>query len=97
MPNESEDRRLCPTRTGGADPLIAHLITLATCQERQRGQYHKCFTCSFRNAVANPAPRPPKIAELERVPHAPAALPVLEFVTRPARAPVDARELTRAI
>ncbi len=42
--------QLCPTRIDGAPALFAHKVTQAQCQERQRGQYHKCFTCAFNNA-----------------------------------------------
>ncbi|MEW6071307.1 MAG: hypothetical protein AB1726_01760 [Planctomycetota bacterium] len=47
----TEHLRLCPTRADGADPLIAHEIAPATCQERQRRHYHKCYTCAHRNAA----------------------------------------------
>lgn len=40
----------CPTRIDGAAALFAHKVTQAQCQERQRGQYHKCFTCVFNNS-----------------------------------------------
>jgi len=49
----ADDRRQCPTRASGAQPLIAHHITFATCLERQRRNYHKCFTCSYRGLGAN--------------------------------------------
>lgn len=63
----ADDRRLCPTRAGGAHSLIAHWITPATCLERQRRNYHKCFTCQYRGlaasailpALAKHAPLPP--------------------------------------
>jgi hypothetical protein len=49
---ESPDGRLqlCPTRIDGAPVLFAHKVTQLQCQDRQRGQYHKCFTCAFNNA-----------------------------------------------
>jgi len=47
-----ERRRLCPTRCGGTHSLIAHLITPATCLERQRSNYHKCFGCEYRGLPA---------------------------------------------
>lgn len=67
---KAEDRRLCPTRTGGAHSLIAHWITPVTCLERQRGNYHKCFTCQYRGLAASaslpqlakPAPPPELVA-----------------------------------
>jgi hypothetical protein len=53
MPEPASDTaaglRQCPTRADGAVVLIAHTITSATCQERQRALYHKCFTCVHRN------------------------------------------------
>jgi len=42
--------RLCPTRTDERAALFAHKVSLAQCQSRQRGQYHKCFTCAYNNA-----------------------------------------------
>ena len=64
----ADDRRLCPTRTSGAYSLIAHWITPATCFERQRRSYHKCFTCSYRGLGAS---------TLLPLPHKPPALPKL--------------------
>jgi hypothetical protein len=60
----TEDRRLCPTRSSGAHSLIAHWITPGTCLERQRRNYHKSFSCSYRGLGAEavlppPAPPPP--------------------------------------
>ena len=43
--------RLCPTRTDGRAVLFAHKVNQAQCQSRQRGQYHKCFTCAYANAT----------------------------------------------
>jgi hypothetical protein len=42
----------CPTRIDGQAVLFAHSVTKAMCQERQRGLYHKCFTCVHNNARA---------------------------------------------
>lgn len=42
--------RVCPSRRDGADALFAHKVTQAQCQDRQRGQYHKCYTCAYNNA-----------------------------------------------
>ena len=42
--------QLCPTRIDGAPVLFAHKVTQGQCQDRQRGQYHKCFTCAYNNA-----------------------------------------------
>ena len=41
--------QLCPTRIDGAPVLFAHKVTQGQCQDRQRGQYHKCFTCAYNN------------------------------------------------
>lgn len=47
-----ENRRQCPTRPDGAHSLIAHWITPAVCLDRQRHNYHKCFTCQYRGLAA---------------------------------------------
>ena len=39
----------CPTRVDGETPLIQHRLTQGQCQSKQRGLYHKCFTCSNAN------------------------------------------------
>ncbi len=63
------ERRQCPTRASGSLPLIAHWITAATCSERQREHYHKCYTCAFRGVGAGAAkvrplaPLPPPLAK----------------------------------
>lgn len=49
----ADDRRLCPTRASGAHSLIAHWITPATCLERQRRNYHKCFACQYQGLSAS--------------------------------------------
>lgn len=41
--------RNCPTRADGAPVRIAQRIQVPQCQERQRGLYHKCFTCEHAN------------------------------------------------
>lgn len=51
MPTPSEHSRSCPTRADGTEVLIAHRITEQTCQARQRGMYHKCFSCAFQNVT----------------------------------------------
>ncbi len=50
MTNTSNNLRLCPTRTDGTSVLFAHKVSSPQCQERQRGRYHKCFTCAYNNA-----------------------------------------------
>ncbi len=42
--------RACPTRAEGPTPLFQHSLTVSQCQSKQRGLYHKCFTCLHANA-----------------------------------------------
>ena len=42
--------RQCPTRTDGQVALFVHRVTAAQCQSRQRGNFHRCFTCAYNNA-----------------------------------------------
>ena len=44
MANLENGLQLCPTRIDGAPVLFAHKVNQGQCQDRQRGQYHKCFT-----------------------------------------------------
>ena len=44
--------RVCPTRIDDRPVLFAHRVSAAGCQGRQRGSYHKCYTCVFNNARA---------------------------------------------
>ena len=77
MTNATDARRTCPTRADGSEVLIAHRIPVATCQDRQRGMYHKCFTCAYYGAGAGVAPlhRLPQLSQLEhRVVQRPAAV-----------------------
>ena len=41
----------CPTRIDGHGVLFAHQVMESMCQERQRDQYHKCFTCVHNNRL----------------------------------------------
>ena len=50
MANPTGHSRVCPSRPDGAAALFAHRVTVDQCQDRQRGRYHKCFTCVFNNA-----------------------------------------------
>lgn len=50
MASSTHDLRSCPTRIDGAPVLFAHKVSAGQCQDRQRGRYHKCFTCAFNNA-----------------------------------------------
>ena len=56
MPNTPLGMRVCPTRVDGEEALFAHVISVSTCQERQRGQFHKCPSCSHRNGAPQLAP-----------------------------------------
>lgn len=71
--NPPANRRQCPTRADGVVPLIVHWIPPSTCLERQRGHYHKCYTCLYRGKGAD-----------EKLPVPPAQL-VPQFVRAPAR------------
>ena len=55
MTNPSESLRSCPTRSDGADVLIAHSISSEICHERQRRLYHKCFMCAHIGQAAHAA------------------------------------------
>jgi len=69
--HDQDEHRSCPTRTTGAAPLIVQWITPATCLERQRRNYHKCFTCFFRGAGVmelRPMPIVPPMPRRERPP-----------------------------
>jgi hypothetical protein len=44
--------QMCPTRLDGHRVLFAHKVTQGQCQDRQRGHYHKCWTCAHNNALA---------------------------------------------
>ena len=57
MPNTPIGMRECPTRVDGEPALFAHVIRTSTCQERQRGFFHKCPTCAHMNARNGAAAR----------------------------------------
>lgn len=50
---EPNSLQICPTRIDGAPVLFAHKVTPTQCQDRQRGHYHKCFTCAHNNAYVS--------------------------------------------
>jgi hypothetical protein len=50
MATPNDHSRVCPTRIDRASALFAHRVTVEQCQDRQRGRYHKCFTCMYNNA-----------------------------------------------
>lgn len=53
MSNVENGLQMCPTRIDGAPVLFAHKVTQGQCQDRQRGHYHKCFTCAYNNAYVH--------------------------------------------
>ena len=69
MANPNGHTRVCPTRIDGGAALFAHRVTLDQCQDRQRGRYHKCFTCVYNNAYVAihglPQPTQPERAPVE--------------------------------
>ena len=81
MTESNGSLRVCPTRADGRAVLVAHKVSLALCQDRQRCQYHKCFACAFNNAyVAKhglPRTASPDEPEADRAIELPAA-PVIE-------------------
>lgn len=38
----------CPTKNFKETSLITHYIPKSLCQERQKGLFHKCFKCIYR-------------------------------------------------
>jgi hypothetical protein len=58
MPNPPQGMRQCPTRVDDAPVLIAHTITIAECQKRQREHFHRCPTCIHQNARSLETPKP---------------------------------------
>ncbi|MBL8859799.1 MAG: hypothetical protein JNL28_14930 [Planctomycetes bacterium] len=60
--------QLCPTRIDGATVLFAHKVNRAQCQDRQRGQYHKCFTCAHNNAYVSAQSAPGAQAQKPKAP-----------------------------
>lgn len=79
MPNTPLGMRICPTRADGEAALFAHVIPVSTCQERQRGHFHKCPSCSHRNGAPQAEPSDliprPVLPELTRTAGGPSALP----------------------
>jgi len=58
MANLQNGLQSCPTRIDGAPVLFAHKVSAGQCQDRQRGQYHKCFTCAYNNLYVAKHGRP---------------------------------------
>jgi hypothetical protein len=59
------DLRVCPTRIDRSPVLFAHKVVANQCQDRQRGHYHKCFTCAWNNAWTE-RHGPPRAEMVER-------------------------------
>jgi hypothetical protein len=59
-PSPSGELHVCPTRIDRTPVLFAHKVTNGQCQDRQRGHYHKCFTCVWNHSwiAAHGAPVP---------------------------------------
>lgn len=68
MAESPHDLRTCPTRIDGGSVLFAHKVSTATCKERQREGYHKCFTCAYNHAyvAAHGVPVEPAPSEAAR-------------------------------
>ena len=61
----NDELRQCPTRIDGSGVLFAHRVSKGQCQDRQRGRYHKCFTCAYNNAYVSAHGMPsPQAAQL---------------------------------
>ena len=67
MASPNGHSRVCPTRIDGVAALFSHRVSVEQCQDRQRGRYHKCFTCVHNNAyvAVHGLPRVPAPDELE--------------------------------
>lgn len=50
MSDSHDHTRVCPTRSDGTAVLFAHRVAQSTCQDKQRGRFHKCYTCAYNNA-----------------------------------------------
>ena len=65
---EQQGLQTCPTRIDGSPGLFAHKVTRGTCQDRQRGRYHKCFTCAYNNAYVAVNGPPPEVEAAKELP-----------------------------
>ena len=57
---------VCPTRIDRTPVLFAHKVSKGQCQDRQRGHYHKCFTCAWNNAWVAARGTPAEAEAIER-------------------------------
>jgi hypothetical protein len=62
----SGELHLCPTRIDRTPVLFAHRVSNGQCQDRQRGHYHKCFTCVWNNSWVSAHGKPAEPGEIER-------------------------------
>ncbi len=67
MSDSTDYRRVCPTRIDRASTLFAHRVTVDQCQDRQRGRYHKCYTCAYNNPYVALNGLPPAQPPVEAV------------------------------
>ena len=66
----NDELRQCPTRIDGSGVLFAHRVSKGQCQDRQRGRYHKCFTCAYNNAYVAVHGPPPEVEASKEIPEA---------------------------
>lgn len=79
MTQSRPPHRVCPTRIDRRPALVIHKVTTSQCHDRQRGQYHKCYTCAYNHAfVAKYGEPQVKAGKVE-----PALLPKLLEVPAP--------------
>lgn len=90
------ERRACPTRTSGPQPLIVHSIGCDTCSERQRRGYHKCPTCAWRGLPAG-ATLPPEFATFVPRPAPLESPPAKKPAKEKAPSPVARPKISKAV
>ena len=49
--------------------LFAHKVSAGQCQDRQRGHYHKCFTCAHNNAYVAAHGKPSASSQIHEPKH----------------------------
>jgi hypothetical protein len=59
---------VCPTRIDRTPALFAHKVSNGQCQDRQRGHYHKCFTCAWNNSWVAARGKPTQSEDLQQRP-----------------------------
>ena len=62
----NSELHVCPTRIDRTPVLFAHKVSNGQCQDRQRGHYHKCFTCAWNNAWVTARGAPDAVETIER-------------------------------